>query len=66
MRARYAIVRAEDSDSPTNLTAKYPTTSVVHGNRAVFRLKGGSYRLVVRAHYEKRIVYVRFIGTRGV
>ena len=65
LRAWYAEVKAEDWDAPTHLTARYPTASVVPGNRAVFRIKGGSYRLVVRVHYDKRIVYIRFVGTHA-
>ena len=65
LRAWYAEVKAEDWDSPTRLTARYPTASIVPGNRAVFRIKGGNYRLVARVHYDKRIVYIRFIGTHS-
>ncbi len=65
LRAWYAEVKAEAWDTPTHLTARYPTASIVPGDRAVFRIKGGSYRLVVRIHYDKRIVYIRFIGTHA-
>lgn len=65
LRAWYAEVEAEDWDAPTHLTARYPKASIVPGNRAVFRIKGGSYRLVVRVLYDKRIVYIRFIGTHS-
>ena len=50
---------------PTRLTARYRTASIVPGNRAVFRIKGGIYRLVVRIRYDKRVVYIRFIGTHA-
>ena len=65
MRARHAEVRAEDWGAPTHLTARCPTAGIVPGNRAVLRIKGGSYRLAVRVHYDKRIVYMRFIGTHA-
>ena len=65
LRAWYAEIKAEDWDAPTHLTARYPTASVIPGNRAVFRIKGGSYRLVVRVRYDKRIVYIRFVGTHA-
>ena len=63
--AWYSEVKAEDWDTSVKLTARYPTASIVPGNRAVFRIKGGSYRLVVRINYLKRIVYIRFIGTHA-
>ena len=65
LQAWHAEVKAEDWDTPSRLTARYPTASVVPGNRAVFRIKGGSYRLVVRVDYDKRIVFIRFIGTHA-
>ena len=65
LRAWYGEVKGEDWDSPTRLRARYPTASILPGNRAVFRFKGGSYRLVVRVDYDKRIVFIRFIGTHA-
>ena len=65
MRAWYAEVRAEDWDSPTRLTTRYPTASIVPGNRAVFKIKGGSHRLAERIHNDERIVNIRFIGTHA-
>ena len=44
---------------------RYPAASIVGTDRAVFRIKGNSYRLVVRINYQKRIVYVRFVGTHA-
>lgn len=65
MRAWDSEVRAEDWDTPAHLAARYPTASIVAGNRAVFRIKGGSYRLVVMVRYDKRIVFIRFVGTHA-
>ena len=36
---------------------------VVANNRVVFNIKGNSYRLVVKVHYNRGYVYVRFVGT---
>ena len=44
---------------------RYPAASIVGTNRAVFRIKGNSYRLVVRINYQQRMVYVRFVGTHA-
>jgi mRNA interferase HigB len=32
-------------------------------HRAVFNIKGNTYRLVVAVRYEFQIVYIRFVGT---
>jgi mRNA interferase HigB len=35
------------------------------GHRVVFNLKGNTYRLVVRVHFNTGIVFIRFIGTHA-
>jgi Uncharacterized protein conserved in bacteria len=36
---------------------------VLPGNRVVFNIKGNTYRLIVRIHYNTGIVFIRFLGT---
>jgi len=33
--------------------------------RIVFNIKGNDYRLVVAADFEKRIIWIKWIGTHG-
>ena len=54
-----------DWRSPAQLRASFPNASIVGGNRAVFRIRGNRYRLVVKIFYPGRIVYVLFIGTHA-
>lgn len=37
--------------------------SFLPGNRVVFNIKGNDYRLVVAVHYNRGMMFVRFIGT---
>ena len=55
----------EQWESPERIRELYPRASVVGKERVVFRLKGGSYRLVVKVFYPGSIVYIRFIGTHA-
>ena len=55
----------EDWDTPTKLKVRYPSASIVGRDRVVFNIRGNRYRLVVRINYQKRIVYIRFIGTHS-
>lgn len=48
---------------PLDIKATYPKASVVGGNRVVFNIVGGKYRLVVKFHYNTGVAYIRFIGT---
>ena len=56
-------VKKEDWDTPAKPKVRYPSASIVGKDRVVFNIKGNSYRLVVRINYQKRIVYIRFVGT---
>ncbi len=48
-----------------DIKQRYNSADVLPGNRVVFNIKGNSYRLVVKIHYNKAIVYIRFVGTHA-
>jgi len=41
----------------------YATASVITSDRAVFNIKGNSYRLVVAIDFEKAMVWIKWIGS---
>ena len=43
----------------------YRTASVVTAERIVFNIKGNDYRPVVAVDFEKRIVWIKWIGTHS-
>ena len=43
----------------------YRSASVVSADRVVFNIKGNDYRLVTAMDFEKRIVWVEWIGTHS-
>jgi mRNA interferase HigB len=49
--------------SPSDIKARYGTADFLAGNRVVFNIKGGHYRLIVQIHYNTQVVYIRFVGT---
>ena len=63
--AWYREVVKEDWDTPAKVKEKYRSASIVGDNRVVFNIKGNDYRLVVKIHYQYRVVYVRFVGTHA-
>ena len=48
-----------------DIKKRYSSADVLPGNRVVFNIKGGNYRLVVNIHYNTGMVYIRFIGTHA-
>ena len=51
--------------SPRDIKIRYPSADVLPGNRVVFNIKGNTYRLIVKIHYNTAIVFVRFVGTHA-
>jgi len=43
--------------------AAYRSASFLRGNRVVFNIKGNEFRLVVAVHYNRGLIFVRFVGT---
>ena len=52
-----------DWKHPAEVKADLRTASILRDGRAVFKLAGNKYRLVVWINYPFRVVYVRFSGT---
>ncbi len=65
LEAWYDRVCEEDWDTPAKLKELHGRASIVGKRRAVFRVKGNSYRVVVEVNYKRRIVDIRFIGTHA-
>ncbi len=49
----------------SDIKERFNSADVLPGNRVVFNIKGNTYRLVVKIHYNKGIVYIRFAGTHS-
>ncbi|TLY62456.1 MAG: type II toxin-antitoxin system HigB family toxin [Gammaproteobacteria bacterium] len=58
-------VRRARWGSMAEVKRHYRTASVVTAERIVFNIKGNDYRLVVAVDFEKRIVWIKWIGTHS-
>jgi mRNA interferase HigB len=65
LEAWYEDALRADWKSPTDIKRRYANASVVANNRVVFNIKGNTYRLVVKVHYNRGYVYIRFVGTHA-
>lgn len=64
LRAWYAEASRADWRSPTDIKAAYRNASFLPGNRVIFNIKGNDYRLVVAVHYNRGMMFIRFVGTQ--
>ena len=48
-----------------DIKLRYPSADILPGNRVVFNIKGNSYRLIVKIHYNTGVVFIRFVGTHA-
>jgi mRNA interferase HigB len=65
LRSWYAMASRAGWRSPADIKAAYRTASFVANNRVVFNVKGNAYRLVVAVHYNRGMMFIRFIGTHA-
>jgi mRNA interferase HigB len=47
----------------TDVVNHFPNAREIPGNRIIFNIKGGQYRLIVQINYRISAVDIRFIGT---
>lgn len=63
LNAWYDEARRATWATPADVKAQYRSASILRSGRVVFNIAGNKFRLVVAIHYDKSIVFVRFVGT---
>lgn len=63
LRAWFADASRAEWKTPRDIKAAHRNTSFLGSNRVVFNIKGNDYRLIVVVHYNRGMMYVRFVGT---
>jgi len=63
LRSWYTLASRSDWRRPADVKAAYGNASVVANNRIVFNVKGNDYRLVAAVHYNRGMMFIRFVGT---
>jgi len=62
LRSWYANASRADWRKPADIKAAYRSASFIANNRVVFNIKGNDYRLVAAVHYNRGMMFIRFIG----
>jgi mRNA interferase HigB len=63
--AWFAEVKKAEWSSTADVKRLYGSASIVSAERIVFNIKGNDYRLIVAVDFEKRIVWIKWIGTHA-
>jgi mRNA interferase HigB len=63
LRSWYAAASRAAWSSPAEVKAAYRNASFIANNRIVFNIKGNDYRLVAAVHYNRGMMFIRFVGT---
>lgn len=61
----YQIVKDVDWGSFNDVRNTFGSVDAVGNDRYVFNIKGNDYRLIAMIFFDKRTVYIRFIGTHA-
>ena len=65
LKAWFHETEAANWKSFIDIKARYGSADALAGNRVVFNVKGNTYRLIVRIHFNTGIIFIRFIGTHA-
>lgn len=65
LKTWYKEVKKAEWNNPTDIKAEYVKASILKNSRVVFNICGNRYRLVVKVHYGRKSVFIRFIGTHN-
>ena len=63
LRSWYAAASRARWRSPADVKSAYRNASFIANNRIVFNVKGNDYRLVAAVHYNREMMFIRFVGT---
>ncbi len=65
LKTWYKEASKADWSSPNDVKKEYIKASILKNRRVVFDICGNSYRLIVKINYERKWVFVKFIGTHS-
>jgi mRNA interferase HigB len=65
LRSWYSDTKNADWSSTHDIKNDYRTADFIGDNRVIFNIKGNNYRLIVKIFYDRKICYVKFIGTHA-
>ncbi len=61
----YAVVKAADWNSLADVRQVYNSVDYAGNDRYVFSIRGNRYRVVCMIFFDKRTMFIRFVGTHA-
>lgn len=58
-------LRQADWGSFQDVKKAYPPSRSIKGDRIVFNVKGNDYRVVAAMDYERKAIFIKFVGTHA-
>lgn len=65
LKSWFHEVNQANWNNPMDIKAQYGSASILKQSRVVFNICGNKYRLVCALRYDKKILYIKFIGTHA-
>ncbi len=63
LKTWYDTALHTDWSNPNEVKKSYANASILKDNRIVFNIVGNSDRLITKFNFEKKWIFIRFIGT---
>jgi mRNA interferase HigB len=57
------VIEEVNFNNPNEVIRMFKGADIVGNNRIVFNICRNKYRLIAKFHYERKLVFVRFLGT---
>ena len=65
LKTWYDTAMSSEWETPKDVKQTYANASILKDSRIVFNIKGNSYRLIAKFNFEKKWIFIRFIGTHA-
>lgn len=65
LRHWHEVAVAADWSSPLDVVGDFSKAKALNGERVRFEVAGGDYRMVVAFDWQRRIAFIKFVGTHA-
>ncbi len=62
LKTWYDTAINSDWETPADVKQTYANASILKDSKIVFNIKGNSYRLITKFNFEKKWIFIKFIG----